>query len=633
MTQPLNDTDTTDPRRLISRIAAGETNLCGRDEELAKLNDIVHTAIEQEQNHVIAVPGVSGAGKSKVVDTFGSSVVQDGNVLFCTGKCDSTMTNKPFTVVKNALSEMAVSILAGNNEDGVRKLIHHAEQVQDSLSLYLGTETEFLTALAPGLGDLIGKQAGGLEKYGAPPSTERINYLFRTLFQCVTKHVPVVLYFDDVQWIDQPSLSVFGWLACDPDIKNLVIIASYRDDEVGPTHPFSKALASIKEQKGSSHIHEIPIKHLSEPKLNDVVADILQRNPTDTAVLSNMFYEKTHGNVFYTLQLVQVLAKQGNLRYSVVQDRWSWGDIEKMRLDTRLGNDVVSLIRCNLKMLPKTVQYCLTVASFLGTDIDPTLLQILMDDLHECSPHSKHQPVDGQPRITASPIQPMLEEALAEGFILDDSNDKDDSLRYKFAHDRIHQAADSLITDESERSRLHHDIAMVLSSCRRMFSADTRNAIEFMMPHHLQLGRSAIVNQEGFVFLSKLQLNAGNKSVSRCAFDSAGEYFQLGIDAMKTVDSKWNHHTEQMIDLNLGLAKVLLVTGSPSRSGDLIEAALPHIDDKATRLSAVKTLVDAYGAQSKHKKAATIGKDELKANGVYPSILMLPQTLASLVRM
>ena len=121
MTQPLNDTDTTDPRRLISRIAAGETNLCGRDEELAKLNDIVKMAMEEEQNHVIAVPGVSGAGKSKVVDTFGSSVVQDGNVLFCTGKCDSTMTNKPFTVVKNALSEMAVTILAGNNEDDIRK--------------------------------------------------------------------------------------------------------------------------------------------------------------------------------------------------------------------------------------------------------------------------------------------------------------------------------------------------------------------------------------------------------------------------------------------------------------------------------------------------------------------------------
>ena len=155
MTRPLRCTKTNDARQLALRIAAGETNLCGRHEELAKLNDIVNTAIEQKQNHVIMVPGVSGAGKSKVVDVFGSSVVQDGDVLFCTGKCDSTMTSTPFTVVKNALSEMAISILANNNEEHGRKLINHAKQIQDSLRVYLGTETEFLTALVPDLGDLI----------------------------------------------------------------------------------------------------------------------------------------------------------------------------------------------------------------------------------------------------------------------------------------------------------------------------------------------------------------------------------------------------------------------------------------------------------------------------------------------
>ena len=123
-----------------------------------------------------------------------------------------------------------------------------------------------------------------------------------------------------------------------------------------------------------------------------------------------------------------------------------------------MGNDVVSVIRCNLKMLPKSVQYCLTVASFLGTDIDSTLLQILMDGLREYNRHSKDQPIDEQPRIAAGPVELMLEEALAEGFILDDSKSEDDSLRYKFAHDRIHQAADSLVTNESARSKLHHDI-------------------------------------------------------------------------------------------------------------------------------------------------------------------------------
>ena len=167
-----------------------------------------------------------------------------------------------------------------------------------------------------------------------------------------------------------------------------------------------------------------------------------------------------------------------------------------------------------------------------------------------------------------------------------------------------------------------------------MFSANMRNAINFMLPHHLQLGRSVIANQEGFVFLSKLQLIVGNKSLSMCAFESAGKYFQLGIDAMNTIAGKWNHHTQQMIDLNLGLAKVMLATGSPSRGSDLIEEALPHIEDKATRLSAVKTMVDAYGAQSKHKLATTVGKNELKAIGIYPSmLLLLPRTITSILRM
>ena len=332
MAQLLNNTDINDARQLALRIAARETNLCGRDEELAKLHDIVTAAIEQKQNHIIMVPGVSGAGKSKVVDTFGSSIIQDGDVLFCTGKCDSTMTNKPFTVVKNALSEMATSILADNNKDGVHKRRNHIKRIQDSLSVYLGNETEFLTALVPDLGDLIGSKTLGLERTRAPPSTGRISYLFRTLFQCVTKHVPVILYFDDVQWINQPSLSVLGWLACDPTITNLVIIASYRDDKVGPDHPFSKELASIKEKKDSLHIHKVPIKHLSEPKLNDLLANILQRNPADTTVLSKVFYKKTCGNVFYTLQLAQVLAKQGTLRYDIVGDRWSW------RISKRFGS-------------------------------------------------------------------------------------------------------------------------------------------------------------------------------------------------------------------------------------------------------------------------------------------------------
>ena len=382
---------------------------------------------------------------------------------------------------------------------------------------------------------------------------DRMTCLFRTLIRVVTSSVPVVMSLDDVQWIDSSSLSVLGWLAVDHNIKHLLLLVSFRDNELlstatGAMHPVTKELSMIREKKQNPRetVHHIQLVNLTEEEVNMMLASTLRKDPTDTRELSAVVYNKTAGNHFFVWQYLEMLHRREFLTLSVSDNMsWTWSSVEDIHNSTNVADNVVDLITDNLMQSSVDVRKCLMVASCVGSKIRTTLLEKLLYGLgngyRDCN------------------VQRALSLAVDKGFLLLDgvvvttidegsATGKQDTTNtttistttriirnYRFAHDRIQQAVFSLIPTGPLKDRLHYDIGCILLTIRDELDPSNRNWVSFVAPNQLQLGKSCLRTEKDCVCLATLHLQAGERAMAVAAFMLGGS---VGLNSSRNGD--WN---------------------------------------------------------------------------------------------
>jgi len=101
--------------------------------------------------------------------------------------------------------------------------------------------------LIPELELIIGKQPVVPE---LPPkeTQHRFQAVFRRFLSLFArKEHPLVIFLDDLQWLDGATLTLLENLVSQPDVQHLLIIGAYRDNEVSPSHPLMQTLDSIRQ--------------------------------------------------------------------------------------------------------------------------------------------------------------------------------------------------------------------------------------------------------------------------------------------------------------------------------------------------------------------------------------------------
>src|SRR6185369_2541237 len=118
---------------------------------------------------------------------------------------------------------------------------------------------------------------------------------------------PLALFLDDLQWLDTATLDLIEHLVTHPEVRHLLLIGAYRDNEVAATHPLARMRERIRDASGS--VQEILLAPLSARDVARLLGDTLQAAPGRTAPLAELVFEKTAGNPFFTIQFLGALAE------------------------------------------------------------------------------------------------------------------------------------------------------------------------------------------------------------------------------------------------------------------------------------------------------------------------------------
>ncbi len=465
--------------------------LYGREQELLVLNQAFAHMLKSNRTELLLVSGYSGVGKTALVRSLYEPLARQWGFSLC-GKSDQLKRDIPFATIAQAFQELVQYILTESEE----QIAHWTEKLQEELGSGLG----LVARLIPQLELLIGKQHSVIE-LGSDES-KRFKTVFRQFIKVFARpEHPLVLFLDDLQWADADTLQLIKSLVLDGEDLSLLLIGSYRDNEVGVDHLLTHMLAEIFTSNEEIKINSIALKPLGIGSLNELVSDTLRVSGESARELTALIYRKTEGNPFFAIQFLQTLHQENFIRFSSVTGAWTW-DLNKLEA-LQYADNVVDLLISRLRKLPSLASELMKVASCLGNygDLD-TLASVF-----------GREPAG-------------LEEALLEvtkaGLLL---LQKDS---YRFLHDRVQQASYALI-DEEQKAVEHLRIARLIFS--KLSSEELEQSI-FELVNQYNLAAVLVCVRAERVRVAQLNLMAGRKAEKNTAYSSALQYFASGLKCL-----------------------------------------------------------------------------------------------------
>jgi predicted ATPase len=331
---------------------------------------------------------------------------------FISGKFDQFRRNIPYSAIAHALQKLVQQLLGEPDEQ--------VQQWRSRLLTALGSNGQIIVDVIPEVEFIIGKQPP-VPEVGATEAQNRFNLTFQRFMRafCAKEH-PLVIFLDDLQWIDSATLKLIELILLDEQTQSLFLIGAYRDHEVSSTHSLILMLESLRNQGAA--LQEITLTPLTPEPLTQLVAETLHRNPDTVRSLAQVVLRKTEGNPFFVGEFLKLLHSENLLTFDAQQLSWQWNlaEIEAQNIT----DNVVELLLRQLQKLPEATQQVLCIAACVGSEFDLETLVIVC----EKSPKAIFQ--DLLEAIQAGLIQPLSD--LDEDLLVQE---------YKFLHDRVQQAA------------------------------------------------------------------------------------------------------------------------------------------------------------------------------------------------
>jgi predicted ATPase/signal transduction histidine kinase/ActR/RegA family two-component response regulator len=526
-------------RAHVSHVFTIPQKLYGRDRARMQLLEHFESVASGDSPRFVLVSGAAGMGKSSLVyELQRPSVVRGGR--FIAGKFDQYKREIPYAAVADALSELALDVLADSP-----LLIAECRR---TIGAALGMNAALVCALIPQVSLLLGAQPPALE---LPPGEieKRLQGALRRLIGAfATREHPLVMFLDDLQWVDRASMEFLVNLVGEPDLQHLLLVAAYRDGEVGPLHPLRRGLDRLG--TAGVPVEELQLCSLLPSDVGQLVADLAGVSYAEALPLAQAIQDKTAGNPFFVVQLLSDLHRRALFQLDLPAGRWRW-DLPAI-LAHACSDNVTDLLVAKLRDLPAECQETLAIAAHLGGDFDLDTLAIVMERA---------------PDVASST-------AVDHGLLL--ALDR----KYRFPHDRVHEAARSLIPD-SERAATHLRIGRLLLAGTPPEELAERS---LELVNHLNLGSSLLTSTPERERLAELNLIAGRRARVSGAHASARSYFAAGSTCLR--DDAWERRYELTFALGLAEAECELATGeleaAEQRLAGLAARALGFVDQAAT---------------------------------------------------
>ena len=526
---PLGARDASD-RFLVS------PRLYGREPEAQALRDAFARVCGTGRAEVALVSGYSGIGKSALVHELRRQVVA-ARGYFIAGKYDQYQRDVPYAIFVAAIRNLVKQILTESDAD--------IERWKATLVAALGANSAVLTDLVPRLSLILGEQAP-VPRLLPAAAENRLHLMVGRFFTAVARpEHPLVLFLDDLQWLDPASLKLLSYLLTDTERRAMLLVGAYRDNEVASAHPLATAMEQVR--RGGVEVLDLVLSPLTANHLTRMVADTLQRPPAEVAPLAAVVQDKTAGNPFFAIHFLTTLYQRGLLTRDPEVGSWQW---DLATIDRQgLADNVVELVLAKLKGLSATTGTALALAACVGTTIDPATLAMLSG-------------------LAVDRIDAELAGAIEEGLFCQVAGG------YAFPHDRVREAAYELLP-AADRPAEHLRIGRML--LERIPAGDL-----FEIVGHLNQGVELVTSGAEREQLVHLNLDAGRRAKSATAFASACTYLATGITLLGT--DAWSAPYELAFDLHVELAEAEYLVGGFEQAEQLLAAALDRARGRMDRV-------------------------------------------------
>ncbi|WP_086482102.1 AAA family ATPase [Oceanospirillum sanctuarii] len=525
--------------------------LYGRHEFIRQLNER-YDETASGQGGIVLISGYAGVGKSSLVHEIRQTVnEQKGH--FISGKFGQFGHNRPYAAIVQALQSF------------IRQLLTEPKsRVNHSRSLIieaLGHSAQVLIHLIPELELIIGPQPEAPRLAPAEEKNRFSRMFMRLLRAFASEESPLVMFLDDLHWADPSSIELLEALTKaqygsetgkDSGLNHLLLIGSYRDEELAANQPLqllldklrlankSRSGLSDKQRSGLSgpshvkrHLTELHLEPLNLAQIKAFLSDTLSYPVERCHELATICLLKTQGNPFFLSQFLTTLQDEGLIHSD--QNGWHW---DKAALKAQeMSDDVVGLMVNKIQQLDPATQKILRLASCIGNPFSLRTLAIV----------NRATPGD-----TATDLWPALAERLI--IPLNDnyrisSDINAEGIQYRFVHDRVQQAAYSLIQDQ-ERGKLHLEVGELL---QQGLSEQEQYRRLFEITNHLNMAHEHL-SPERQLELVEMNLRAGEQSRSAAAFGSAAEYFRQGLSLLDQLAAGHTQTADKSQSLRLTLS-------------------------------------------------------------------------------
>jgi predicted ATPase/GAF domain-containing protein len=548
--------------------------LYGRTREIDTLLAAFDRIVKGGTPELVLVSGYSGIGKSSVVKELHTVLVPPRGLL-ASGKFDQYKRDIPYSTLAQAFGDL-VHPLLGKSESELARW-------RDALRTALGPSGQLMVDLIPQLKLIIGDQDPVPE---LPPqdAQRRFKLVFRRFLAVFARpDHPLALFLDDLQWLDAGTLGLLEDLLTQPDVRHLLLIGAYRDNEVTSAHPLMHTVEAIRE--AGALVQEIVLPPLTLEDVGCLIADSLHCDRQRTASLAQLIMDKTAGNPFFTIQFISTLIDEGLLTFDYTDAGWRW-DLSRIEAKGHTDN-VVALMVGKLNRLPVETKSALQQLACLGNTAGIGTLSIILESPEE-KVHAK-----------------LWEARRAELVVLSDTS-------YKFGHDRVHEAAYSLIA-ESERDEAHLRIGRLLSA---HIPLDEREEAIFEIVAQFDRSRGAesIMSLEEREQTAELYLIAGKRAQTAAAYGSALKYLVSGA-ALLSGDC-WDRRHDLIFQMQLHRAECELLTGSLATADERLATLSLRARTTVEQSAAACLRMDLYMTAVRPDRAITVCLDYLRRLGI-----------------
>ncbi|WP_394844829.1 AAA family ATPase [Pendulispora brunnea] len=557
--------------------------LYGRASELQRLG----AAFERTVNgpcELVLVSGYSGIGKTSLIQDL-HVPVSHRHGYFISGKFDQLRRSVPYAAITEAFHELVQQLLC----EPEQCLAQWRREILEAL----GDKARALFDVIPELERLLGPQPE-VPILGAIETQNRFNLIFGRFLDvlCRPEH-PLVMFIDDLQWIDSASLRLMEIFVPGGERRNLLVIGTYRDNEVDAVHPLKRFLEGRRAQQ---HVfEEIALGPLTPADLTQLCADVLHRSPHDVEPLVALLQQKTDGNPFFVNQFLHALHADGALTFDCGARHFTWKP-EVIRERSATEN-VADLLSRRLSSLSADGLHIVHLAACIGNQFDLRTLAWICD-LSEEATYAKLLP------------------ALNAGFVLPTSglettaSDAAPTLvhrQFRFLHDRVQQAAyDS--EDVEARKQSHLRIGR-----RLLQQAGDEEQMDriFATADHLNTARELVTGAERCT-LARLNLLAGQLAKRANAYGAASAYYQVGLECI----GSWEEDHEANMAMRLEYAEIEYLLGHFEQSEKISLDLMDRARTPMERADVCRLLVWQCTLEMKYEGVFRWGFAGLRALGI-----------------